>query len=152
MAILEQIESSIKEALKNKEKERLEALRSVKTALWKAKTEKGANQQLSEEKEIQVLQKQLKQRKESAEIYEQQDRKELAEAERKEAAVIEQFLPEPISDEELTSIIKGIIEETGASSMKDMGKVMGIANRQLAGKAEGKVIADKVKSLLSENQ
>ncbi len=152
MAILEQIESSIKEALKNKEKERLEALRSVKTALWKAKTEKGANQQLSEEKEIQVLQKQLKQRKESAEIYEQQDRKELAEAERKEAEVIEEFLPEPISDEELTSIIKGIIEETGASSMKDMGKVMGIANRQLAGKAEGKVIADKVKSLLSENQ
>jgi hypothetical protein len=152
MAILEQIESSIKEALKNKEKERLEALRSVKSALWKAKTEKGANQQLSEEKEIQVLQKQLKQRKESAEIYEQQNRKELAEAERKEAAVIEEFLPEPISDEELTSIIKGIIEETGASSMKDMGKVMGIANRQLAGKAEGKVIADKVKSLLSENQ
>lgn len=152
MAILEQIESSIKEALKNKKKERLEALRSVKTALWKAKTEKGANQQLSEEKEIQVLQKQLKQRKESAEIYEQQNRKELAEAERKEAAVIEEFLPEPISDEELTSIIKGIIEETGASSMKDMGKVMGIANRQLAGKAEGKVIADKVKSLLSENQ
>ena len=152
MSILEKVEAEIKEALKNKQKERLEALRSIKTALWKAKTEKGANQQLSEEKEIEVLQKQMKQRKESAEIYEQQNRKELAEAERKEADVIGEFLPEPISDEELTKIIKGIIEETGASSMKDMGKVMGIANRQLAGKAEGKVIADKVKSLLSQGE
>ncbi len=149
MAILEKVEGEIKEALKNKQKQRLEALRSIKTALWKAKTEKGANQQLSEEKEVQVLQKQLKQRKESAEVYEQQNRSDLAEAERNEAEVINEFLPEPISDEELTSIIQGIIEETGASSMKDMGKVMGIANRQLAGKAEGKVIADKVKSMLS---
>ena len=150
MAILEKIEAEIKDALKNKKKERLEALRSIKTALWNAKTEKGANQQLTEEKEIQVLQKQMKQRKESAEVYEQQGRGELAEAERKEADVIAEFLPEPISDEELTSIIRGIIEETGASSIKDMGKVMGIANRQLAGKAEGKVIADKVKSMLSQ--
>jgi len=149
MAILEKIESEIKQALKSKQKERLEALRSVKTALWNAKTEKGANQQLTEEKEVQVLQKQLKQRKESAEVYEQQGRKELAEGERKEAEVISEFLPEPISDEELTRIIEGIIQETGASSMKDMGKVMGIANRQLAGKAEGKAIADKVKSMLS---
>lgn len=150
MAILEKIEAEIKDALKNKKKERLEALRSVKTALWNAKTEKGANQQLTEDKEIQVLQKQMKQRKESAEVYDQQGRRELAEAERKEAEVIGEFLPEPISDEELTSIIRGIIEETGASSMKDMGKVMGIANRQLAGKAEGKAIADKVKSMLSQ--
>ncbi|MBS3807389.1 MAG: GatB/YqeY domain-containing protein [Bacteroidales bacterium] len=150
MAILEKIEAEIRNALKNKKKERLEALRSVKTALWNAKTEKGANQQLTEDKEIQVLQKQMKQRKESAEVYEQQGRRELAEAERKEAEVIGEFLPEPISDEELTNIIRGIIEETGASSMKDMGKVMGIANRQLAGKAEGKAIADKVKSMLSQ--
>jgi len=150
MAILEKIEAEIKDALKNKKKERLEALRSVKTALWNAKTEKGANQQLTEDKEIQVLQKQMKQRKESAEVYDQQGRRELAEAERKEAEVIGEFLPEPISDEELTNIIRGIIEETGASSMKDMGKVMGIANRQLAGKAEGKAIADKVKSMLSQ--
>jgi len=149
MTILQQIESEIKEALRNKQKERLEALRSIKTALWKAKTEKAADQQLSQEEEIQVLQKQLKQRKESAEIYEQQGRYELAEGERKEAEVIQEFLPQPMSDEELTEAIKGIIEEVGATSMKDMGKVMGIANRQLAGKAEGKVIADKVKSMLS---
>jgi len=149
MAILERIESEIKQAMKHRQKERLEALRSIKTALWNAKTEKGANQQLTEEKEIQALQKQLKQRKESAEVYEQQGRKEQAEAERKEAEVIGEFLPEPISDEELTRVIQGIIEETGASSMQDMGKVMGIANRQLAGKAEGKMIAEKVKHLLS---
>jgi len=149
MTILQQIESEIKEALRNKQKERLEALRSIKTALWKAKTEKAADQQLSQEEEIQVLQKQLKQRKESAEIYDQQGRYELAEGERKEAEVIQEFLPQPMSDEELTEAIKGIIEEVGATSMKDMGKVMGIANRQLAGKAEGKVIADKVKSMLS---
>jgi hypothetical protein len=149
MTILQQIESEIKEALRNKQKERLEALRSIKTAIWKAKTEKAADQQLPREEEVQVLQKQLKQRKESAEIYEQQHRFELAEAERKEAEVIQEFLPQPMSDEELTETIKGIIEEVGATSMKDMGKVMGIANRQLAGKAEGKVIADKVKSMLS---
>lgn len=149
MAILQNIESEIKQALKNKQKERLEALRSVKTALWKAKTEKAANEQLSEEEEIQVLQKQLKQRKESAEIYEQQNRDELAEAERKEAEVIQEFLPQPMSDEELTEAVREIIDEAGATSMKDMGKVMGIANRRLAGKAEGKVIADKVKSMLS---
>jgi uncharacterized protein YqeY len=149
MAILEKVESEIKQALKNKQKERLEALRSIKTALWKAKTEKGANQKLSEEKEIQVLQKQLKQRKESAEIYEQQNRNELAEAEQKEAEVIQEFLPRPMSDEELTESIRKIIDEAGATSMKDMGKVMGIANSKLAGKAEGKVIADKVKKMLS---
>ena len=148
MAILQNIESEIKQALRDKHKERLEALRSIKTALWKAKTEKAAGDQLSEEEEIQVLQKQLKQRKESAEIYEQQNRQELAEGERKEADVIQEFLPQPMSDEELTEAIKGIIDEVGASSMKDMGKVMGVANRQLAGKAEGKVIADKVKSML----
>ena len=129
----------------------MEALRSIKTALWAAKTAKGANQQLTEETEIQVLQKQLKQRKESAEVYEQQNRKEMAEAELKEAEVISEFLPEPMSDEDLTRVISGIIEETGATSMKDMGKVMGIANRQLAGKAEGKAIADKVKKMLSES-
>ncbi|MEF8810610.1 MAG: GatB/YqeY domain-containing protein [Bacteroidales bacterium] len=149
MSLLEKVESEIKQALKNKQKERLEALRSVKTALWKAKTEKAAGEKLSEEEEIQVLQKQLKQRKESAEIYEQQNRNELAEAERKEAEVIQEFLPRPMSDEELTEAVREIIDEAGATSMKDMGKVMGIANRRLAGKAEGKAIAGKVKSMLS---
>jgi len=149
MSLLEKVESEIKQALKNKQKERLEALRSVKAALWKAKTEKAADETLSEEEEIQVLQKQLKQRKESADSYEQQNRNELAEAERKEAEVIQEFLPRPMSDEELTEAVREIIDEAGATSMKDMGKVMGIANRRLAGKAEGKAIADKVKSMLS---
>ncbi|MFW6103454.1 MAG: GatB/YqeY domain-containing protein [Bacteroidota bacterium] len=149
MSLLEKVESEIKQALKNKQKERLEALRFVKTALWKAKTEKAVDEKLSEEEEIQVLQKQLKQRKESAEIYEQQNRNELAEAERKEAEVIQEFLPRPMSDEELTEAVREIIDEVGATSMKDMGKVMGIANRRLAGKAEGKAIAGKVKSMLS---
>jgi len=149
MALLEKIEGDLKQAMKNKEKDRMEALRSIKTALIIARSEKGANQQVSEENEIKILQKLLKQRKESAEVYEKQGRTELAEQEKKEASYIQEYLPEQISDEELTNIIKGIIEEVGAESMKDMGKVMGVATRQLAGKAEGKAISDKVKSLLS---
>jgi hypothetical protein len=149
MALLEKIEGDLKQAMKNKEKDRMEALRSIKTALIIARSEKGANQQVSEENEIKILQKLLKQRKESAEVYDKQGRTELAEQERKEASYIQKYLPEQISDEELTNIIKGIIEEVGAESMKDMGKVMGVATRQLAGKAEGKAISDKVKSLLS---
>lgn len=149
MALLEKIEGDLKQAMKNKEKDRMEALRSIKTALIIARSEKGANQQVSEENEIKILQKLLKQRKESADVYDKQGRSELAEQERKEASYIQEYLPEQISDEELTNIIKGIIEEVGAESMKDMGKVMGVATRQLAGKAEGKAISDKVKSLLS---
>jgi len=149
MALLEKIEGDLKQAMRNKEKDRMEALRSIKTALIIARSEKGANQQVSEENEIKILQKLLKQRKESAEVYDKQGRTELAEQERKEASYIQEYLPEQISDEELTNIIKGIIEEVGAESMKDMGKVMGVATRQLAGKAEGKAISDKVKSLLS---
>lgn len=150
MALLEKIEGDLKQAMKNKEKERIEALRSIKTALITARSEKGANQQISEENEIKILQKLLKQRKESAEVYDKQGRTDLAEQERKEASYIQEYLPEPISDEELTNVIQGIIEEVGAKTMKDMGQVMGIATRQLAGKAEGKAISDKVKSLLSE--
>jgi len=149
MALLEKIEADLKTAMKNKEKEKTEALRSIKTAIMLAKTEKGADKNISEEKEIKIIQKLVKQRKESAEIYQQQNRPELAEMELNEAKFIENYLPEQMSDEELTEIIEKIIEETGAESMKDMGKVMGIAQRQLAGKADGKVIADKVKSVLS---
>ena len=115
-----------------------------------ARSEKGAGQKVSEEKEIQILQKLLKQRKESAEVYENQNRLELAEQEKKEASYIEAYLPEQMSDEELTQIIRKIIEEVGATSMQDMGKVMGVATRQLTGKAEGKAIADKVKQVLSD--
>ncbi len=149
MALLEKIEADLKTAMKNKEKEKTEALRSIKTAIMLAKTEKGADKNISEEKEIKIIQKLVKQRKESAEIYQQQNRPELAEMELNEAKFIENYLPEQMSNEELTEIIEKIIEETGAESMKDMGKVMGIAQRQLAGKADGKVIADKVKSVLS---
>jgi hypothetical protein len=149
MALLEKVEADLKTAMKNKEKEKTEALRSIKTAIMLAKTEKGADKNISEEKETKIIQKLVKQRKESAEIYQQQGRKELAEMELNEAKFIENYLPEQISDKELTEIIGKIIEETGAESMKDMGKVMGVAQRQLAGKADGKVIADKVKSLLS---
>jgi len=149
MALLERIEADLKQAMKNKEKDKVAALRSVKTALIMARSEKGANQKIAEETEIKILQKLLKQRKESAEVYEQQNRTDSAEEERKEASFIEEYLPEQLSDEELTDAIKGIIEELGAESMKDMGKVMGTATRQLAGKAEGKAISAKVKSLLS---
>lgn len=149
MALLEKIEADLKQAMKDKAKDKVAALRSIKTALMLARTEKGANQQISEENEIKILQKLLKQRKESAEVYEQQSRKELAEQEKKEASYIESYLPEQMSDEELTNVIQGIIEEVGAQSMSDMGKVMGVATRQLAGKAEGKAISEKVKSLLS---
>ena len=149
MALTEKIDKDLKQAMKNKEKDKVAALRSIKTALLKAKSEKGANQQVSEETEIQILQKLLKQRKESAEVYEKQNRTELAEKEKKEASFIEPYLPEQLSDEELTNAIKGIIKEVGAESMKDMGKVMGVATSQLAGKAEGKAISEKVKSLLS---
>lgn len=151
MGLMDKIEADLKKALKNKDRDRLETLRSIKTALTIAKTAKGASKEISEEDEIKILQKLVKQRKESAEIYEQQNRKELAEKESKEAEVIQEYLPKPMTDEELTSAIKSIIEETGAKSMADMGKVMGIATRQLAGKAEGKAIAGKVKSLLSGN-
>ena len=150
MALPEKIDADIKQALKSKNKERLEAVRSIKTALTIAKTAKGASKEMSEEDEIKILQKLVKQRKESAEIYKEQNRPELAEKEQKEAEIIQEFLPKPMSDEELTKVIKGIIQETGANSLADMGKVMGIATRQLAGKAEGKTIADKVKALLAE--
>lgn len=149
MALLERIEADLKQAMKNKEKDKVAALRSIKTALIMARSEKGANQKITEETEIKVLQKLLKQRKESAEIYEKQNRIESAEQEKKEASFIEEYLPEQLSNEELTDVIKKIIKEVGAESMNDMGKVMGIATRQLAGKVEGKAISDKVKSLLS---
>mgnify|MGYP000164370886 CR=1 FL=1 len=142
MAILEKVEGEIKEALKNKQKQRLEALRSIKTALWKAKTEKGANQQLSEEKEVQVLQKQLKQRKESAEVYEQQNRSDLAEAERNEAEVINEFLPEPISDEELTRVI--------ALQQEKINQMLEEIQTELGEEAEQKIIDKKLKEKIKE--
>ncbi|MEE4197426.1 MAG: GatB/YqeY domain-containing protein [Bacteroidales bacterium] len=147
MSLQQQIDQDIKQAMLAREKDKLVALRAVKSALLLAKTEKGSAE-MSEEAETKLLQKLVKQRKESAEIYQQQGRKDLAEKELGEARLIENYLPAQMSDEELTGSIKIIIDEVGASTMADMGKVMGIATRKLAGKAEGKAIADKVKSLL----
>jgi len=143
------INQDIKQAMLAREKEKLEALRAVKSAILLVKTEKGGSEELNEEAEIKILQKLVKQRKDSAVIFEEQNRKELAEKELAEAKIIEVYLPEQISEEELTSVIKKIIEELGAKSMADMGKVMGKTSKKLAGVADGKAIADKVKSLLS---
>lgn len=149
MSLESKINEDIKKAMLAREKEKLEALRAVKTALLVAKTEKGASETISEDAEIKILQRLVKQRKESATIFEERNRKELAQKEWFEASVIEEYLPEQMSDEELTSIIQKIVDQVGAKSMADMGKVMGIASKELAGKAEGKAIADKVKSILN---
>lgn len=149
MSLFEQINQDIKAAMKAKDKEKLEALRAVKAAFLLAKTEKGAQEELSPEKEIAVIQKLVKQRNDSADIYNQNDRAELAEKEMKEAEFIAVYLPQQMTEDEIKAELAIIIEQTGASSMKDMGKVMGIASKQLAGKADGKLISVCVKALLA---
>ena len=143
------INQDIKDAMRAKEKEKLETLRAIKAALLIEKTQKSAKEEISEDAEMKILQKLVKQRKDSAQIYKDQNRDDLAKKELFEAGIIEKYLPEQMNDEELTKIIKDIIAKTGAQSMADMGKVMGAASKELAGKADGKAIADKVKSLLS---
>ena len=149
MTIFDQVNEDIKTAMKNREEGRLRALRGVKSALLLAKTEKGADDTLSDEKEMQVLQKLLKQRKESFDIYTQQNRPELAEVEAEEIAVIEKFRPAQISEDELRAILNTIIATMGATGPQDMGKVMGAATKQLAGKADGKAVSAMVKAMLS---
>lgn len=149
MSLEEKINNDIKAAMLAKEKVRLEALRAVKSAILLAKTEKGHSENLTTDTELKLLQKQVKQRKESAEIYKQQNRPELAEKEIAEAFVIEEYLPQMMSDEELTAELKKIIEQVGAKAPSDMGKVMGVATKALAGKADGRAISEKVKSLLA---
>lgn len=148
MSLEKEIMEEIKTAMKARDKESLEALRSVKSALLLAKTGKGSKD-LDEAGETAILQKLVKQRKDSAEIYKQQKRDDLYEKEIKEAQIIGKFLPEQMGIEELQQILKIIIDKTGASTMADMGKVMGAASKQLAGKADGKSIAETVKKLLS---
>jgi uncharacterized protein YqeY len=148
MTLFEQINQDIKAAMLAKEKEKLSALRAIKAAFLLAKTEKG-DDNLSSEKELSIIQKLVKQRRDSADIYKNNQRLDLAEKEETEANIIATYLPKALSDEELTVIIKEIIKSTGASSMKDMGKVMGIASKQLAGKADGKTISTKVKELIN---
>ena len=148
MNLFDQISEDIKKAMLAREKVRLEALRGVKKEFLEAKTAKGANGELSDETAVKIMVKMVKQRKESAKIYEENNRPELAANELAEAAVIEEYLPKQLTPEELEAELKAIIESTGAQGPKDMGKVMGVATKQLAGRAEGKLISAKVKELL----
>ncbi len=149
MDLFTQISEDIKKAMLAREKVRLEALRGAKKEFLEAKTAKGANGELPDEKAVAILVKMVKQRKESARIYTDNNRPELAEGELAEAAVLEEYLPKQLSDEELTAELKAIIAEVGATSMKEMGKVMGVASKRLAGRAEGRAINAKVKELLA---
>ena len=143
------INNDLKEAMKAKDKKKLEALRAIKAALLLEKTGKDvADGEIHESVELKLLQKLVKQRKESALLYREQGRSELAEEEEYQAAIIENYLPEQMSEEEIKEAVKKIIEETGASSLKEMGRVMGVATKLLAGKADNKLISSIVKQLL----
>lgn len=149
MELFDRISEDIKKAMLARDAQRLESLRGVKKEFLEAKTAKGSDGTLPDEKAVQILSKMIKQRKESAEIYTQQNRPELAEAELAQAAVIEEYMPKQLTDEELTAALTEIIARVGATSHKEMGKVMGVASKELAGKAEGKAISAKVRELLA---
>ena len=149
MALEEKIMADLKSAMLAKNEVSLRSLRAIKAAIINAKTAEGAGGVLKEEDEIKLLQKLVKQRKDSLEIFEKQNRDDLAQKEKEEIEIIEKFLPKQMPPEELKGIIANIIIETGATSAGDMGKVMGAANKQLAGKADGKTIAAMVKDLLN---
>lgn len=148
MSLTEQISKDLIEAMKSKDKIALEAIRAAKTAFIIAKTDKGADAVLSTDEEIKILQKLVKQRRESAVIYNEQKRPELAEKETAEADVLEKYLPARMSMDELQNVLKAIIARVGAKAPSDMGKVMGVATKELAGKADGKEISAMVKQLL----
>ncbi len=143
------IDQEIKQAMLTKNASKLRGLRAIKAALLLAKTEKGSAEEMTEDTEMKILQKLIKQRKESADIYNQQGRADLAVVEEEEIEVIANFLPKQLERAEVEAIISQIIAESGATSMKDMGKVVGLANKDLAGKADGKLIAELVKSQLA---
>ncbi|WP_315191223.1 GatB/YqeY domain-containing protein [Capnocytophaga sputigena] len=149
MSLQTKVMEALKEAMKAKDTVALESLRAIKSAILLARTEAGASEELSEADELKLLQKLVKQRKDSATLYTQQGRNDLAEPELAQMAVIEKFLPAQLSEAEVEEALKGIIAQVGATSPKDMGKVMGAATKQLAGKADGKLISDIVKKLLS---
>lgn len=149
MDLFDRISNDIKGAMLAKDKVRLETLRGIKKEFLEAKTAKGADGILTDDQATKIMAKMVKQRKETAQIYAEQNRPELAENELAEAAVIEEYLPKQLSDEELTARLKEIIAQTGATSAKEMGKVMGVASKALAGQADGKVISAKVRELLS---
>lgn len=148
--LFEQISNDIKTAMLAREKVALETLRGIKKEFLEAKTAKGSDGILHDDQAIKIMQKMVKQRKETALIYTEQNRPELAENELAEAEVIERYLPKPMSDSELEAVLTEIIAQTGASGPQDMGKVMGAATKLLAGKADGRVISEKVKSLLNQ--
>ncbi len=148
MSLEQKINNDLKEAMKAKDQVRLRGIRAVKSAIMLLKTD-GSGKEIDEATEIKLLQKLIKQRKDSLEIFEKQNREDLAIKEREEIEVIEKYLPEQMSAEELESALKEIINQTGATSMKDMGKIMGMASQKFAGKADGKTISGLVKKLLS---
>ncbi|MBS1578160.1 MAG: GatB/YqeY domain-containing protein [Bacteroidetes bacterium] len=150
MSLEQQVMSEMKDAMKAKNEALLRGLRAIKAEIIKAKTEPGANGQVTEEGELKLLQKLVKQRKDSLEIFKQQNRVDLAQKEEEEITVIEKFLPKQLTEAELKEAIAKIITEVGATSPADMGKVMGTATKQLAGKADGKAISTIVKELLSK--
>ena len=150
MSLETKVMEDLKKAMLAKDEKSLRSLRAIKAGIIQAKTAEGAGGQIKEEEEIKLLQKLVKQRKDSLEIYEKQGREDLASKEREEIEVIEKFLPKQLSEGELRDILSNVIQETGASSPSDMGKVMGAANKQLAGKADGKMIAGIVKELLAK--
>lgn len=150
MALEQTINDQLKSAMLAKDEKRVRGLRAIKAAIIVAKTAEGAGGQVSPEEEIKMLQKLVKQRKDSLDIFKQQNREDLAQKEQEEIEVIEAFLPKQMSEEELKAALTKIIADTGASSPADMGKVMGVASKQLSGKAEGKAISTMVKTLLAQ--
>ena len=149
MSLELKITTALKEAMKSKNQMALTALRAVKSAILLHKTQKSSVGELSHEDELKMLQKLVKQRKDSAAIYNDQGRNDLADPEIKEAELIQQFLPKALSEEEVKEVIKSIIDDTGAEGMKDMGKVMGMSTKKLMGKADGKMISKIVREFLS---
>ncbi|MBO3115758.1 GatB/YqeY domain-containing protein [Winogradskyella sp. DF17] len=148
MSLQTEVMAALKTAMKEKDQVALEALRAVKSAILLAQTASGSKAELSEEEELKILQKLVKQRKDSAAIYLEQDRKDLALPELDQAEVISQFLPEALTEEEIEKVVVMTIDDIGAQGMKDMGKVMGIVNKELAGRADGKTISTIVKAKL----
>jgi len=149
MGLEEKVMTELKTAMLAKDEKSLRSLRAIKAAIINLKTSEGFSGEIKNDDEIKLLQKLVKQRKESLEIYEKQSRKDLADKEKEEIYVIEKFLPKQMSEEELKVVIASIVKETGATTQADMGKVMGMANKQLAGRADGKTIAAVVKGILA---
>lgn len=149
MSIFDQINDDIRAAMLARDKEKLEAVRNIKKVLLEAKTAKSGNEELPDEEAIKAISKLAKQGRDSADIYSKQNRADLADFEMAQVRVYDTYLPKQMSDEELTAAIKLIISSSGATSMKEMGKVMGMATKELAGKVDGKLISEKVKELLS---